>query len=134
FAKGLTAITDGVSALSELARDAELSSEAIQAWFESVFTGTVSQLTPNDEVVVARLQAEGLHWFVAWFRALAGYPQEASTIAERFLAIIGSDPKATEGIRFATAFAHHGHGIAHAALGRPDEAEQAWARARTIFQ
>ena len=31
------------------------------------------------------------------------------------------------------AFTYHGLGIVHAAMGRPDEAHRAWARARELF-
>jgi DNA-binding CsgD family transcriptional regulator len=101
----------------------------------TVAAGTMSS-TRDEELAARRLQAAGLHWLsysLVWFGALAGPPREAAAAGERFLATVTSSPSASDIIRWTTAFANNGLGIAYAALGRPAEAARAWAQSQEAF-
>jgi len=54
-------------------------------------------------------------------------------IGGRYATALADAPGIAGGIRSSTAFAYHGLGIAHAALGQPEEARRAWAKARELF-
>jgi DNA-binding CsgD family transcriptional regulator len=134
---GLAAMAEGLEALEAMSLDAAEILADMRALFMATIAGTVSPPTPDDELAAARLRAAGLHWLrceLVWFLALAGQPRDAVASGERFLAVLADLFEATEGIRWTAAFADHGLGIAYAALGRPDEARQAWARSRAIFR
>ncbi len=68
-----------------------------------------------------------------WFLAAAGSINEATETGERCVAAVGEVGEAQAGIRLLTAFAHHGLATAATALGRPDDARQAWPLARAEF-
>ena len=92
--------------------------------------------TTDEVLAVEHLHAEGLHFRRAtqpWTHASVGYPHVAIPLGERYLAALAETPGAPGGIRSTTAFPYLGIGVASAVLGRPVQARQAFARARTLF-
>jgi DNA-binding CsgD family transcriptional regulator len=134
---GIATMLEGIEALEVLHRDMVRSPIAFWEGYVRSFAGKVSPPTSDDELAVLRLQRAGLdslRSIPAWYLALAGQPRNAVASSERFLTVLAPGPEVTEGARYATAFADHGLAIAYAALGRPDNARQAWARSRAIFR
>ena len=62
----------------------------------------------------------------------AGYLGSAVDADEQFVALV-DEPGARGRMPAGAAFTYHGLGIVHAAMGRPDAAHRAWARARELF-
>jgi DNA-binding CsgD family transcriptional regulator len=92
--------------------------------------------TADEVLAVEHLHAAMLHFRRAtqpWTHACAGHPQAAIPLGERYLAALAETPGATGGIRSTTAFPYLGIGVASAVLGRPEDACQAFARARALF-
>jgi DNA-binding CsgD family transcriptional regulator len=92
--------------------------------------------TADEVLAVEHLYAAGLHFRRAaqpWTHASAGHPYAAIPLADQYLAALAETPGATGGIHSTTAFPHLGIGVASAVLGRPEEARQAFARARDLF-
>ena len=82
-----------------------------------------------------RLHAAGLHFrrsTYRWHHASAGYLGSAVDADEQFVALV-DEPGARGRMPAGAAFTYHGLGIVHAAMGRPDAAHRAWARARELF-
>ncbi|HEY7035276.1 MAG TPA: AAA family ATPase, partial [Thermomicrobiales bacterium] len=134
---GLSTMVDGIEALEAIPQDVADVLATIRANAMAGFTGTHARQTSADELAAGRLRAAGLDWlrFVTfWFGASAGKPRDAAAAGERFLTVLADLSGATEGIRYAASFAHHGLGIAYAALGRPEAAWERWTTARTIFR
>lgn len=69
-----------------------------------------------------------------WFGAVAGQTNGAVANASQFLADTVQAAATHPGIRFATAFTHHGIAIGRAAAAQPDLARISWQAARDAFQ
>ena len=130
-------LREGLAAIEVLHPDIAMGPDQFWGKFLQGFAKMASPPTPDDELALERLRSAGLdirRCVLVWFLGLAGRPRDAVDAGERFRAVLAPGPGATEGHRYAAAFADHGLGIAYAALGRPDDAQQAWARSRANFR
>ncbi len=110
---------------------------AIQHWLAAALPATSPLDSTEDERVLARLHAEGLHFRKAlflWFIASSGHSRSVVDFAERFDAVLAEVPRARGGIRAVSAFACFGLGTAQAALGRVDEARRAFNRSYDLLR
>ncbi len=105
-------------------------------WLADALPESVPVDTSGEETAAVLLHAAGLQFRRSaepWLRASTGQPGPAVALGERFVAALAEASGTKGGIRSTAAFAHHGLGIAHAALGRPDEARRAWQRSRELL-
>ena len=110
-------------------------SAAVQASFDIFLSLTSSIDASEDERVIVRLHAAGLDFRQYIYRshhASAGCVGSAVDADELFVALV-DEPGAQGRPPAGAAFAYHGLGIVHAAMGRPDAARRAWTRARELF-
>jgi DNA-binding CsgD family transcriptional regulator len=108
---------------------------AAQAWFDEALPGAVSSDSHRDDLATGRFPDAGQRFrrsALLWQLASAGQLGTETDDDEQFVAR-ADVPGAQGRIPAAVAFTYHGLAIAHAALGRPDEARRAWARARELF-
>ncbi len=136
FRAGLAEMRKGLDALAAHPPDVAQTYTGIRLWFANIISTATRSDLAGDEAVVDRLYAAGFDarsCVYPWFLASAGDPA-AAEMAERFVAAVGPAPGLGGWVHAVVAFAHHGLGIAYAALGRPDEARQAWSKSREMFQ
>jgi DNA-binding CsgD family transcriptional regulator len=136
FRLGLIEMVRGLEALE--ARDLDVGREraAMGAWFANVIGAPNEVGSTRDEQILLRLHTAGFdprRGVHPWFSASAGQPHTAVAEAERFIAAIDDFSGTSAWVSGVAGFAHHGIGIASAALGRPDDARRAWARSRELF-
>jgi DNA-binding CsgD family transcriptional regulator len=135
FRDGCAEIERGLAALETTPFQTAQMSAAIQAWFD-VFLPTTSSIDAvEDERAIARLHDAGLHFRQFTYRvhhAAAGYLGSAVDADEQFVALV-DEPGALGRMPAGAAFAYHGLGMVHAAMGRPDAAHRAWTRSRELF-
>jgi DNA-binding CsgD family transcriptional regulator len=135
FRAGCAEIERGLAAFEATPLEAAQMSAAIQAWFD-VFLPTTSSIDAiEDERAIVRLHAAGLHFRQStyrWHQVSAGYVGSAVDADEQFVALV-DEPGARGRMPAGAAFTYAGLGMVHAATGRPDAAQRAWARARELF-
>jgi DNA-binding CsgD family transcriptional regulator len=132
---GLAASDMAVEALEAMPLEVKRVFSTAEPWLSDAMPEALVD-TADEVLAVEQLHAAGLHFRRStqpWTHASAGHPHAAIPLAERYLAALAETPGATGGIRSTTAFPHLGIGVASAVLGRPDEACQAFARARALF-
>ena len=98
------------------------------AWLADALPESAPVDTAGEETAAVLLHAAGLHFrrcAEPWLCASTGQPGPAVALGERYVAALAEAPVTKAGIRSTAAFAYHGLAIAHAALGRPDEALEA---------
>ncbi len=136
FQSGLAAMVEAAEALEAMPLAATRMFTTTGAWLADVPSESAPTDAPGDEKVADLLHAAGLHFRRAtypWFCASASQPDAAVASAERYITLLTATPETSGGVRFSTAYAYHGLGIASAALGHPEEARRAWVQARKIF-
>src|SRR5262249_13526188 len=135
FRTGCAEIERGLGALAATPLEAAQMPAAIQAWFD-IFLPTTSSIDAiEDEGAIERLHAAGLHFrqgCYRWPHFSAGCLGSAVDADEQFVALV-DEPGARGRMPAGAAFTYAGLGIFHAAMGRPDAAHRAWARARELF-
>ena len=136
FGLGLADMAAGIEALEALPPSEVGPSWRSDSWMAdalpAIETGDASEIEPAN----AALAAVGIHHrrgTLPWFFAAAGRYTAAISEADRFVAGIGT---ATTGplASSAVGHAHHGLGLAAAALGHPDAAGAALTRARARYR
>jgi DNA-binding CsgD family transcriptional regulator/tetratricopeptide (TPR) repeat protein len=135
FRTGLEEMDRGVEALGSLTFGKAHGRIAIRTWLPNAISASAWAEMSEHDLGFARLHAVGLdilHCAIPWHRAAAGYSGQAAALAEQFVGVLASVPGATGST--AVDFTYHGLGIALAALGRPEDARQAWARCREGFR
>ena len=136
FQAGIAMFVASAEAFEAMPLAATRAFVTVGAWLADVMMGTEPVDQPGDAQAAELLHAAGMHFrrpCQTWFLASAGQSPAAVATGERYLTLLTPAAKMSGGIRFATAFVYHGFGIAQAALGQPEEARQAWARARERF-
>lgn len=136
FRTGLTEMRTGVAALAALPLEATQVFTTSSAWLADALPATTAVDATGDDLAAALLHAAGLHYrsgVLPWFLASAGQPLTAFAAAEQFIAVLADVPGTRVGIRSTAGFSYHGLGIACAALGRFDEAHEAFAQTRKIL-
>jgi len=136
FRSGLATIVAAINALEAMSLEATQFFSPTATWLADALPETAPIDVTGEDEAAAALHAAGLHFRRCthpWFLASIGQPAGAVAIGEQFAATLDGAPAVKGGIRSTTAFTYHGLGIAYAALGHPDEARQAWARARLLF-
>jgi DNA-binding CsgD family transcriptional regulator len=132
---GLAASAMAVEALEALPLEMTRAFSTAEPWLADALPEALVD-TSDEALAVELLHAAGLHFrrcTQPWTHASAGQPHAAIPLGERYIAALADAPTARGGIRSTTAFSHLGIGAANAALGRPEEACQAFARARSLF-
>jgi DNA-binding CsgD family transcriptional regulator len=136
FRAGLEAMTESSETLFNLPFEKTRTVTPVESWLADALPEMAPiDMTGEDEAATL-LHAAGFYFRHAtqpWFLASAGQPGAAAALGERFVAVLAGAPGVKGGIRSSAAFAFYGLGIAHAALGRPDQARQAFARSRELF-
>jgi DNA-binding CsgD family transcriptional regulator/tetratricopeptide (TPR) repeat protein len=133
---GVANVAAGVRAFESMPLDETQSVATDGAWLADALPETAPVDSTGEETAAACLHAAGFHFrrcVLPWMLAAAGQVMEALDIGERYVAVLAGMPGAKGGIRSSNSFAYLGLGIAHAALGRPDEAHRAFTRARELF-
>jgi DNA-binding CsgD family transcriptional regulator len=135
FRAGCAELERGLGALTATPLEAAEMPAAIQAWFDIFLPTTSSIAAIEDERAIVRLHAAGLDFRQStyrWHHASAGYLGSAVDADEQFVALV-DEPGARGRMPAGAAFTYAGLGVVHAAMGRPDAAHRAWARARELF-
>jgi DNA-binding NarL/FixJ family response regulator len=133
---GLAEQASGIETLETIGPDTAQTPEGFRRWYANVITTTVESDQTGEQLIADRLHAAGYdsrRCVYPWFCASGGQLATAVAVGERFVGAFTGVSGAGGGIRVTAAFAHHGLGIAHAALGRPDRAHEEWTRARALF-
>jgi DNA-binding CsgD family transcriptional regulator len=133
---GLLAQEESIVAIQAMPPDVAGAVGDVRALFVMTVAVATTRPTREEELAALRLRAAGLHWLsysLVWFGALAGPPRRAAAAGELFLSTVAPGPSASDIIRWTTAFANNGLGIAYAALGRPHGAAHAWAQSQEGF-
>jgi DNA-binding NarL/FixJ family response regulator len=136
FRCGLAEMIAGIEALEALPLEEPRAFTFTEGWLVDALATTTGVDPAGDATAAALLNASGFHYrrgTYPWFLASAGQPQAASTMAERFLAVLADVPSGRGGVRTAAGFSSLGLGIARASLGLPNEARAAFAEARSIL-
>jgi DNA-binding CsgD family transcriptional regulator len=136
FRLGLEDLAAGVTALEVLPTDEAFPSGTTSAWFADSLPARETVGNADFDSGAIQLSALGVNHrrgTLPWFFAAGGRLAEAQTIAEKFLAQAARVPQAGELVLSATGHAHQGLAIAHALLGRPDQARSAFAEAREVY-
>lgn len=135
FRDGLAAMSAAADTLEAMPLELTSSVSPTDPWVADALP-EIAPLDLSGEDEAARLLHEaGLHFRRStqpWFLASLGCCQQAISLGERYIAALADAPGAVGGVRSTACFAYHGLGIAHAAMGQPNEASQAWQRAREI--
>jgi DNA-binding CsgD family transcriptional regulator/tetratricopeptide (TPR) repeat protein len=136
FRRGIEELERGVVALEQLPHE-----EALISWGQA--TWMADALPENDfaddaeiDPAASVLIAAGIHHrrgSLPWFLAATGHLAKAQEIAEQFIALTDSVPAGVL-VTSNIGHAHFGLAIVHAALGRPVDAQAAFARAREIYR
>ena len=137
FRLGLEDLAAGVSALEVLPTDEAFPSDTASAWFADSLPAREIVGDEDFDSGAIQLSALGVNHrrgTLPWFFAAGGRLAEAQTIATQFLAQVGRVPRAGELVLSATGHAYQGLAIAHALLGRPDEARSAFVEAREVYE
>jgi DNA-binding CsgD family transcriptional regulator len=135
FRSGLAAIEASAAALEAMPLAAARFYASAGPWLADSPPDAGDAVPAGADLAADALHATGPHSRRAaypWLCAAAGQAAAAIASAEHYLAAY-ADQELNRGIRFSTAYAWHGVGIAQAALARPDEARAAWGAARDIF-
>lgn len=135
FRAGCAEIERGLAAYEAIPLDQAQTLASVQSWFDVFLPTTSSIEATEDEQVLGRLRAAGIHFRRATYRshhAFAGDLGSTVDADERFAALV-DEPGARGRMPAGAAFAYHRLGILHAAMGRPDAAHRAWARSRELF-
>jgi DNA-binding CsgD family transcriptional regulator len=136
FRAGLEAQTESSDTLFNLPLEATRMVTPAESWLADALPEMAPIDTTGEEEAATLLHAAGFHFRHAtrpWFLASGGQPATAADLGERYVAALAGAPGVKGGIRSSAAFACYGLGIAYAALGRPDEARQAFVRSRELF-
>ena len=133
---GLADMVAGSEALEAMPLELTRNLNPTAAWLADALPESPPVDTAGEETAAVLLHAAGLHFRRSaepWLRASHGQPGPALALGERYVAALAEAPVTKGGIRSTAAFAYHGLAIAHAALGRPDEAHRAWQRSRELL-
>ncbi|MDF2757615.1 MAG: transcriptional regulator, LuxR family, partial [Thermomicrobiales bacterium] len=136
FRAGLEAMTESSDMLLKLPLETTRAVTPVESWLADALPELAPIDVTGEDEAATLLHAAGFHYRHAtrpWFLASAGQPGAAAALGERFVAVLAGAPGVRGGIRSSAAFAFYGLGIAHAALGRPAQARQAFARSRELF-
>jgi DNA-binding CsgD family transcriptional regulator/tetratricopeptide (TPR) repeat protein len=136
FRLGLKDLAAGVTALEVLPTDEAFPSDTASAWFADSLPAREIVGNADFDSGAIQLSALGVNHrrgTLPWFFAAGGRLAEAQTIAEQFLTQVVRVAQAGELILSATGHAYQGLAIAHALLGRPDEARSAFVKAREVY-
>jgi DNA-binding CsgD family transcriptional regulator len=135
FRLGLTEMVSGIEALESLPIDRGRSDAAI--WFADALPTQEPELHPEGAAADSYLHARGMHHRrggLPWFFAVAGRLTEAQVIGDAFVALACEGPTPGVLVLADLAHAHHGLGIARAALGQVELARQSFASARELYR
>jgi len=136
FSEGIAEMKAGLRTIEELPGDDAITSMPMRLWTWNLLAEEPDSDPEIEGAFVRTLVAAGLdsiHGPYPWYVASAGLIREAVDIAERYTAAV-RDCKVERGWMSATlAFANHALGICYAALGRPEDAQRAWAECRSGF-
>jgi DNA-binding CsgD family transcriptional regulator len=136
LARGVQLIEEGV-ALHEARTDPdEVPFGPTELWLADALPAERSDRATGTNEGEAALRARGIHHrraSMVWFPALAGRLADAVRIGEDFVAVAETVGNPGGLVRSATGHAYHGLGCAYAWLGRPDQARQAFVRARETY-
>lgn len=133
---GLEAMIDAGELLAAMPLEVTRTLSPADPWIADSLTEHPPLDLSGEHEAAAVLHAAGLHFRMAshpMFLATAGHLDEAMSVANQFISALAGSPGAIGGIRSMRGFCYHGLGIAHAALGEPAEACQAWAHSRAFF-
>ena len=137
FRTGLVDMTMALETIEALPPEAEQLLDTMKTWFVGAFPAADTHLAIEEDVSVPGRHAAWLGYLRRvrfWLLASAGQPQATVVFSERYIASVADGPGTLAEVRSAIGFAHHGLGVAYAALGRPDEACFAGVRARELFR
>ena len=137
FGLGLADMAAGIDTLEALHDDGTRTGGATAAWLADALPANELTDAADTDPAAATLAAGGTNHrrgSLPWFLAAAGCFAEARQTADAFLDRVATAPPPGKLVLSAVGHAHHGLGIVHAALGRPDEARQAFARAREVYR
>lgn len=137
FQPGLAEILESLEILEAAPPGTARISATIRLWFPDIITATASLDLTEDDLLVKRLNAEGLDFrrcVYAWHVAAAGRAHEAAEIGEHLVNLLADVPATGGGVHIAAAFGNHGLGVAYASVGKPDLARRAWQRSRELFE
>jgi DNA-binding CsgD family transcriptional regulator len=135
FGSGLVEMEEGIVELEELPADEAMESWERATWLADALPPSELSDLPDFEPSARIMIAAGTHHRRGghpWFLAAAGHLSRARAMAEKFIALTAGIP-AGELVISATGHSWFGLGLANAVLGRPDDARQAFARARQIY-
>jgi DNA-binding CsgD family transcriptional regulator len=136
FRAGLDAMTESGDLLHNLPLEMTRAVTPVESWLADALPEMAPIDVTGEDEAATLLHAAGFHFRHAtrpWFLASAGQSDAGAALGERYVAALARAPGVKGGIRSSAAFAHYGLGIAYAALGRLDEARQAFARSRDLF-
>jgi DNA-binding CsgD family transcriptional regulator len=135
FGPGLVEMESGIVELEGMTADQQMESWERATWMVDALPPRELADLPDIEPSARIMIAAGTHHRRGghpWFLAAAGHLARAKAMAEKFIALTAGIP-AGELVISATGHSWFGLGLANAALGRPDEARQAFSRARQIY-
>lgn len=135
FASGLPRMETAISEMEAMSPSDAQPSWTRDAALADALPAHEADDAPESDVAARVLIEAGVHHRrggLPWFSAAAGRLGHAQEIGEAFTALADGKP-GTILVTSATGHAWFGLGLAYAALGRPDEARHAFARARTIY-
>jgi DNA-binding CsgD family transcriptional regulator len=136
FRAGLAAQAAAAEALEALPLETTRAFNPTEPWLADALPELAPIDITGEDEAAAQLHSAGFHFrraTHAWFLGSSGHLAAAMDTGERYASALADAPGIVGGIRSSSAFAYHGLGIAHAALGRPEEARRAWAKARELF-
>jgi DNA-binding CsgD family transcriptional regulator/tetratricopeptide (TPR) repeat protein len=135
FGVGLVDMEAGIVELEQLTADQALPSWSKATWMADALPPRELANMPEVDPAADALIGAGIHHRrggLPWFLAAAGHLERAHAMAEQFVAL-ADEIRAGVLVISATGHSYLGLGLVHAALGRPNEAERAFARAREIY-
>lgn len=136
FGLGLAELEMGIAALEALPLPLILTHLVTEPWLADALPSSTSVDLASDEAAMALLHEAGFHYrrgAYPWFLAAAGRVHEATALSTRFLMTLAKAPETKHGVHSISAFSQLGLGVAAATLGRQNEANQAFAKARETF-
>ncbi|HET8524759.1 MAG TPA: LuxR C-terminal-related transcriptional regulator, partial [Thermomicrobiales bacterium] len=125
----------GILELERLPADQALPSWSKARWLADALPPRELANMPDVDPAAEVLIAAGINHRrggLPWFLAAAGHLERARSMAEQFVTLADGVPSGILVIS-ATGHAYFGLGLAHAALGHPDDATRAFSRAREIY-
>ena len=135
FGPGIVEMEGGIIELEQLPGDEAAESWGRVAWMADALPPRELADVPDADLGARVLIEAGVHHrrgSLPWFLAAAGYLARAESMAGQFVALTDGLP-ARELVISATGHSYLSLGLVHAACGRPDEARQAFGRARAIY-